>query len=69
MTTSVPNVKEIVRDYLQRNGFDGLCLSTDDCGCRLADLMPCGSPCDLCLPGYLGRSEDGSTIIVERRKA
>ena len=52
-----PNTLGMIRDYLQRNGFDGLYLD-DECGCRLDDLFPCGgeyiedckagvvSPCD-----------------------
>ncbi len=34
------NVAEIVRAYLQANGFDGL-YSPCDCGCEIDDLFPC----------------------------
>lgn len=41
-------VKEIVIKYLVNNGYDGLC--TDDCGCGIHDLNPCGEcMCD-CVP-------------------
>ena len=32
-------VREIVREYLVANGYDGLC--NDECGCDLDDFMPC----------------------------
>lgn len=35
-------IQDIVKKWLIDNGFDGLC--TDDCGCEVADLMPCGEP-------------------------
>lgn len=31
---------EIVREKLIEMGADGLC--TEDCGCQIADLFPCG---------------------------
>ena len=34
-------VQEIVKDYLEKCGYDGLC--RDDCGCGLDDFMPCSS--------------------------
>ena len=45
-------VKEIVKEYLLANGYEGL--YTDECGCETEDLMPCycceGS--DGCEAGY-----------------
>jgi hypothetical protein len=35
-------VKEIVRKYLIKNGFDGLCC--DECGCGVDHLIPCFKP-------------------------
>ena len=43
-------VKEIVKNYLIANGFDGL--YGDECGCETSDLVPCGGPCDECMAGY-----------------
>lgn len=33
-------VTEIVKDWLKSHGYDGL--YTDECGCRIEDLAPCG---------------------------
>ena len=44
------NVREIVEDYLTRNGYDGMC--GDGCGCGLDDLMLCEDYCEDCQPGY-----------------
>jgi len=45
------NVKEIVRKWLQENGYTGL--YGDDCGCEIADLMPCDSEDAInCKAGY-----------------
>ena len=44
-------VKEIIKDYLGKNGFDGLC--SENCGCGLYNLMPCGNDDALsCEPAY-----------------
>ena len=43
-------VHEIILEYLEEHGFDGLC--TDDCGCLLDDLAPCCSESLIdCVPG------------------
>jgi hypothetical protein len=44
-------VKEIVADYLKKNGYDGLC--RDWCGCGLDDIMPCSDEIrHNCRPAY-----------------
>lgn len=46
-------VKEIVKKYLEDNGFDGL-WSEYDCACKKDNLMPCGGEDILnCEAGYL----------------
>lgn len=53
-------VKEIVKKYLQDNGFEGL-FTPNECGCELSDLYPCGSECVLdCEPGYKHPAQEGS---------
>jgi len=52
-------VKEIVTEYLEVNGYDGL---YSDCGCicRISCLMPrrC-EDCSKCKPGYLHIEREG----------
>lgn len=45
-------VREIVKAYLDANGFDGLFNGDGDCACRKDDLCPCGENCMDCTPGY-----------------
>ena len=45
------SAKQIVKTYLQAEGFDGL--YTEDCGCGLGDLMPCGEFRTECVPAYV----------------
>ena len=45
------DVKEIVKAYLIAYDYDGLC--SDECGCKIDDLMPCENNTDRCVPGYL----------------
>lgn len=44
------DVEDIIKKYLEDNGFDGLC--NKDCGCLISDLAPCGQPSTTCRPGY-----------------
>lgn len=45
-------VKEIMREWLKSNGYDGLC-SPGYCGCDLDDLMACCSESvTMCEPAY-----------------
>ena len=48
-------VKEIVRRYLIKHGYDGLYSDLLECGCSVDDLMPCegfNSNPYQCRPGY-----------------
>ena len=51
--------KGIIEKYLKDNGFDGLVQLDAECGCKVADLIPCGGPFDTCLPGYRGDDPSG----------
>ena|GEM_PF-3404563 len=45
------NVKQIIKNYLKENGFDGLCCNS--CGCGLNKLFDCdGDGMEKCQPGY-----------------
>lgn len=48
----IMTVKEIVKNYLENNGFHGLC--SDECGCELNDLFPCNGDCSVegCEPAF-----------------
>lgn len=54
MTTAI----EIVKIYLEANGFDGLCHSKTECGCYIAkdgtlgDFHICGDSFADCEPAY-----------------
>lgn len=34
-------IMEITREYLEKNGYDGLVGLDGECGCELDDLFPC----------------------------
>ena len=38
------NLKEIVKEYLEKNEYDGLFNGDVECACSLDDLMPCDEP-------------------------
>ena len=61
------NVKEIITEYLQKHGYDGLYDPGQECGCPLKDLMWCceqGETCvDDCRPGTRQWSRDHGWII------
>lgn len=45
-------VKEIIKQYLEREKFDGLCAERCECACLVDDLAPCESMQETCAPGY-----------------
>jgi hypothetical protein len=45
------NVKEIIKDHLESEGFDGLA-SGQDCSCETSDLFPCDGHWGYCDPAY-----------------
>ena len=47
------DVIEIVAEYLDREGYDGLYSSCGDCACKTDDLAPCGEIHGDCAAGYL----------------
>lgn len=50
---------KIVKEYLDANGFDGLCNGAE-CGCETPDLVPCGNDFSECEPGYKVIPPDGT---------
>jgi len=57
-------VHEIVKEYLETNGFDGLC--NDECGCSKNDLFPCDDACLGCIAAYAAPSPDGIRLQAEK---
>ncbi|MFH1614894.1 MAG: hypothetical protein ABIG61_07410 [Planctomycetota bacterium] len=48
------NVKDIIKEYLEKNGYDGLC--GEGCGCRVVNdelFIMCEGSFNDCVPGYL----------------
>lgn len=60
--TKPGDVKEIVKLWLEQNGYDGLC--EEDCGCFLGEFMPCDTPLPSCEPAYQHRSEGEGGYIM-----
>jgi hypothetical protein len=52
-------VNGIVKEYLAKNGYDGLC--NDDCGCGLDDLAPCDNMSEDCMAAYRCECENCQT--------
>ena len=44
-------ISDIVKEFLERNGFDGLFVA-DTCACSNDDLFPCGESSGDCTAGY-----------------
>jgi hypothetical protein len=53
-------VNEILTEYLESNGFDGLVNLDMECGCKLGDLAPCCNDITSCQPAYRHCRPDGS---------
>jgi hypothetical protein len=57
------NCKEIIKTYLVQHSYDGL--YTEDCGCFLSDLFPCGECFENCRPGIMSTIEQQFPTIEE----
>ena len=53
-----PSVYEIVKTYLQENGFDGL-HDEADCACSIDTLADCGEMKEYCTAGYKVKAPPG----------
>ncbi len=58
------DIQDIVQEWLEKNGYDGLCNPDIECGCRTCDLMPC----DMldhrkCVAGYVEMQDDGKWLV------
>ena len=46
------NVGNILKEYLETNGYDGIYNPCEECACLPNDLAPCGSLQPECRPGH-----------------
>jgi len=53
--TNPHNLSTIVREWMERTGYDGLCNIRRRCACCKDDLMPCADPAPDCIAGYVVR--------------
>ena len=56
-------VGEIVKQWLEDHGCDGLCDPDAECGCGIDDLNPCGGLCDDCIPARRVEGEVGRMYV------
>ncbi len=53
------NVKQMVVEHLEKNGYDGLYAPDGECGCLIDDLAPCEEFQPGCLAGYMVQAPPG----------
>jgi len=51
-------VRQIIKTWLKKHGYAGLCNADIQCGCGLNDLFRCEDPSDRCEPAYLCKLGD-----------
>lgn len=57
------NVRMMVLQYLEKNGYTGLYDETGECGCDLDDIMPCEDSCGNCKPGHKVLNTENSNLF------
>jgi len=64
-------LRAILKEYLEKNEYEGLVNVDLECGCSLEDLMPCDAPCVNCEAGHKERQEENAEfdwVIVPGKK-
>lgn len=64
-------LREILKEYLEKNEYEGLVNIDLDCGCTIEDFMPCDAPYINCEAGYKKSSTENKEfdwIIVPGKK-
>jgi hypothetical protein len=61
----IMNVKDMIKQFLIDNEYDGLSAESGECGCALHDLFPCGDVHSDCCAAY----NKGSAEEICMRKA
>ncbi len=65
-------VKEIIIEYLTKNGYAGLFNSNFECGCDLENLISCDNQCTDCEAGYKHKCPEGyefDWLITESKES
>jgi hypothetical protein len=52
------NIKEIVKKYLDDNGYDGVVNIDIECGCSKEDFPLCQEACDECEAAYRAKNDN-----------
>lgn len=60
------NTKDIVAEWLELNGFDGLYSPNGECACKNGDLFPCGDIYE-CKPGMFADSDEENDFYIVKR--
>ncbi len=61
----IPEITEILEDWLKKNGFDGLINDDEKCTCLLDDLCPCREPKIDCYAGTIEDCDDPKNCDFE----
>ena len=61
------NVYDMIREYLEKNGYDGLVSDDSECGCVLADLAPCDEV-NNCWAAYKWPGDEESAFYMKTVK-
>ena len=56
------DVNNMIKEYLIKNGYDGLYNGDWGCGCTINDLAPCGDNIINCNAGYKLSKEDAKEM-------
>lgn len=66
MPRKIPTIREIISEYLEKYGFDGLVNTDAECGCSNDELFLCESSCDECQPAYIHKCSECTTEDKEK---
>ena len=64
------NIRDMIKQFLKENGYDGLCNCDNDCACLKDDIAPCGEICGDCFAGYYRKAteEEEYDFYIELKK-
>ena len=63
MKEKIWSIKEIVTEWLEHEGYDGLCNPHLECGCNLNNLIPCDYEVENCVAGHKELQNDGDWLM------